>query len=340
MSKSKDRVLKVVAGSPNKPLKIGAAEMEVYVLENGQRVIHTRGLQRALGLPDDTGRRLEFLLTKNNIKPFIDEEIFVEISSPTKFKKPLGEDSKRTIESNGYNATILKKICSSVLRARREGTKDFTDLENEVAKQAEILLSGFAEVGIIALVDNTTGYKARINEYQEILKKYIAEELRQWVKTFPDSFFQKIYQVMGWNWDHYAVDGKNHPQYVGFLINKWVYEKLPAGTLVLKELKRITPKNEKGNTAHRLHQRMTEEAKSKLSNQIGKVEAYLDIAIEQGFSPSQTDSYINEKMPTENLPSPASLFPDYYLPKADARKFEDIILRSAPPAEQAEQKEG
>lgn len=329
---NKEKALKVIAGSPDKLLKIGSSEMEVYVLQNGQRVIHTRGLQRALGLGDSSGSILTGFLDKNNIKPFISEEIYLVLNNPVKFKKPLLGDLNRTAEANGFEATILQKICSGIIRARRENLKGLTQKDLEIAQHAEILQDGFATIGIIALVDNTTGYNARVNEYQDILKRYIADELKDWVKTFPDSFFEKIYRVMGWDWNHYTIDGKNHPQYVGFLINKWVYEKLPAGSLILKELKRLTPKNEKGNVAHKYHQKLTDEARSKLSNQIGKVEVYLDIAIERNLTPSQTDTYINEKMPTENLPSPGSLFPDYYLPKADKAKFYNAILQSAPPA--------
>jgi hypothetical protein len=48
----------------------------------------------------------------------------------------------------------------------------------------------FARVGIIALVDEATGYQeVRDHEaLQEILKRYISEELLVWVRTFPMEF--------------------------------------------------------------------------------------------------------------------------------------------------------
>jgi len=62
------------------------------------------------------------------------------------------------------------------------------------------LIRGLARVGIIALVDEATGYqevRAR-QELQRILEAYVQAELRPWIKTFPDEFFKEIYRLQGW----------------------------------------------------------------------------------------------------------------------------------------------
>jgi hypothetical protein len=65
---------------------------------------------------------------------------------------------------------------------------------------AEILRSGLARVGIVALVDEATGYqevRARY-ELQAILEKYVRAEFRLWIKMFPDDFFEQMYRIHGW----------------------------------------------------------------------------------------------------------------------------------------------
>ena len=47
------------------------------------------------------------------------------------------------------------------------------------------------------------------------------------------------------------------PQYIGHLTNDLVYARLAPGVLV--ELKRLTPRNEKGRLKQHLHRRLTQE---------------------------------------------------------------------------------
>ena len=58
-------------------------------------------------------------------------------------------------------------------------------------------MRGFARVGIIALVDEATGYQEfRAREaLEEILQKFISNELMKWVKTFPDEFYQQMFRL-------------------------------------------------------------------------------------------------------------------------------------------------
>jgi hypothetical protein len=127
-------------------------------------------------------------------------------------------------------------LCDSVLIARRAGALQPNQLH--IANQCEILLSSFSKVGIIALVDEATGYqhaRAR-DELQVILEAYIVEEMRPWVSTFPTEFFRQVYRLMGWEFKEGTA--KRTP-YVGKLINEWVYGRLPAD--VLPKLKELNP---------------------------------------------------------------------------------------------------
>jgi len=56
------------------------------------------------------------------------------------------------------------------------------------ADAADIVIRSFAKIGIIALIDEVTGYQeVRTKDaLQMYLEKIIAKELAAWVKTFPD----------------------------------------------------------------------------------------------------------------------------------------------------------
>lgn len=82
-------------------------------------------------------------------------------------------------------------MCDLYLRARRDGA--LTESQLPLAVQAEILQSAFARVGIAAVIDEATGYqKVRGNDaLRLLLGRYIADGLRKWLNTFPDSFFSR-----------------------------------------------------------------------------------------------------------------------------------------------------
>ncbi len=94
--------------------------------------------------------------------------------------------------SIGDRAEILPVLCEVYLGARHEGVTVPSQLP--AAKAAEILIRGFARVGIIALVYEATGYqevRARY-ELQAILEAYVRPEFRKWLKAFPDDFFRDV----------------------------------------------------------------------------------------------------------------------------------------------------
>lgn len=72
---------------------------------------------------------------------------------------------------NGYEATILLDICDGFLDARKN--IKLSPRQEIIAHQAEILMRSFAKVGIIALVDEATGYqyKREKDELQKILMR-------------------------------------------------------------------------------------------------------------------------------------------------------------------------
>jgi len=253
MSKIKAQIPEVKCGSPDKPLLIGGIEIPCYVLSNEKRVITQNGAVKALGMSEGTtgdrgARRIAKFTTGKRISPFVSEELAYKAQNPIIFKPTTGG------MANGYEATILADICDAVLDARNAGA--LQQQQMHIAARCEILMRAFARVGIIALVDEATGYQyvRQKNELHQLLSKYISQELIPWAKTFPDEFYEELFRLRGWSYD---ASSQKRPILVGKLTKQIVYEKLPPG--VLTELKRLNPKNENGKLKYHYHRFLTEE---------------------------------------------------------------------------------
>jgi len=233
---------KATHGSPDRPLRIGNLEIPCYVLDNGKRVITQGGVLTAFTMSPGTatkggGDRIANFVNTKSVNPYASNELRDMIINPIKFRA-------QGSMAYGYDATILPEICDAVLEARKAETLNHQ--QEHIAKQAEILVRAFARVGIIALVDEATGYQ-EIRDRQalaEILKKYIDGELYKWTETFPIALYKEIFRLKGWEWNN----GKM-PQVVGHYTNDLVYDRLTKG--MLEELKRRNPRDE--TTGRRKH---------------------------------------------------------------------------------------
>lgn len=248
-------ILKVVAGSPDSPLVIGGIEIQCYVLEDETRVLSQRGVIGALGMArgSTTGRnsrnggdRLANFVWGNAIAPHVTGITLVESNWPVRFRPPHGGRI-----AYGYPAVILAEVCESVLSARAAG--DLTKQQLHIAERCEILMRGFARVGIISLVDEATGYQEVRDKLAlaMILEKFIDETLQPWTKTFPDDFYEEIFRLNDWG----AFDRSNCPSVVGHYTNNIVYERLAPG--VLRELRRKNPLSPEGYRKNKHHQWLT-----------------------------------------------------------------------------------
>lgn len=239
-------------GSPDHPLRIGNIEIPCFVLSDGRRVLHQRGMVGALGMSrggssKGGGDRLLHFVSGNAIKPFISDELQGVTTIPIRFKTPNGQIAY------GYEAQILADICDAVLEAR--GSGNLQKQQMHIAERCEILVRGFARVGIIALVDEATGYQQfrAKDALAKILEAFIAKELQPWVKTFPDDYYKELFRLRGLR---FPKDTVQRPQYFGYLTNDIIYKRLAPG--VLEELKRVSPKDKHGKTKSRLFQKLTD----------------------------------------------------------------------------------
>lgn len=239
-------------GAPERPMRIGEVEIPAYVLSDGRRVLAQRGLQSGIGL--STGgstsgaRRLAVLMDSLEGKGIDTKGLAVRINNPIRFALPKGG------VADGYEAAILPDICAVVIDAHQRG--GLMKQQQHIAERCAALQHGFATVGIIALVDEATGYqdfRAR-DALAKILEKFIDKELRPWVRTFPPEFYQQIFRLRDWGM---YTDGKGTPRVVAYWTNDIVYRRIAPK--VLEELQARTPRTDAGRLKNRLFQWLTDD---------------------------------------------------------------------------------
>jgi hypothetical protein len=227
-------------------------EIPCAVLEDGTRILSSRGFLKALGRPwrgvykKDRTNMPSFLAAKN-LTPFISNELN-DVLSPVIYQTQKGT------ERSGYKAELLPMVCDVYLKARDETRLPWK--QERTARACDLLMRALAHVGIIALVDEATGYQhdRAKDALEKILQKFISKELSRWVKTFPNEYYEQMFRLRGLSYHEFS---NKRPSYMGRLTNDIVYERLAPG--VLKELQRITPKDDKGRRAHKYFQRLTDE---------------------------------------------------------------------------------
>lgn len=275
-AKTRHEMLSATHGSEDNPLRIGDIEIPCYVLEDGTRVLSQRGVISGLGMSSgssgaSTNRadRLTIFLGGKGISPFISSDLLAMIENPIRFRYP-GSGNP----AFGYPAAILADICDAVLQARSASA--LQKQQEHIAKQAEILVRGFARVGIIALVDEATGYqedRAR-DALERILEEFVAKELQPWLSTFPIEFYKELFRIRGLSFPGATV---RKPQYFGHLTNEIVYRRLAPG--ILDELKRVTPRDAEGKPTAKYFQSLTKNhGYRKLGQHLGAVIALMKIS--------------------------------------------------------------
>ena len=240
------------------PLKIADIGFDCAVLEDGRRVVSETKFMQSMGMyrsgalstrRKGAGAPIPLFLAYKNLIPFAEKHLGGVHYELIKFKSLEGGSSR------GIDATLIPKVCEIWIDADRAGV--LGPRQQLTAKKADILLRGFAHVGIIALVDEATGYQLDRDrqDLQKILAAYISEELMPWTKMFPDEFYRELFRLRGWQYHPISV---KRPLYVGKLTNELIYEKLPEG--VLDDLRRKNPVSPKTKRRkHKFFQFLTED---------------------------------------------------------------------------------
>lgn len=237
-------------------MPIAGTEIQCAVLDDKERtrVISRNAVFRAFGRTK-RGRAIDEIRVADmpsfidaiNLQPFVAQYIDGGL------KRIVYRNLKGRVIS-GYNALLLPQMCDVYLEARKQGV--LIKSQEKLAVMAEILARSLSKVGIIALVDEATGFQEIRDRQalQEILNKYIGKELAKWVRTFPQEFYKEIFRLKNWSFD---PSSSKRPVMMANLTVDLVYKRLAPG--VLERLRELSPKDEKGRRKRKLFQWLSED---------------------------------------------------------------------------------
>jgi hypothetical protein len=250
-------------------LNIGNTELDVAVLDDNRRVITQAAIFRALDRPARGNARVidtPVFIDAKNLQPFIDEDLRAVINK-------IEYVNLSNKKQEGYDATILPLVCDLYLKAREAGVITKAN-QLSTAQKAEILVRSLAKVGIIALVDEATGYQdvRSKDALAKILEAFVAKELQPWVKTFPLEYYKELCRL--YNVPFPPLKNNQFPQFFGHITNNAVYARLAPE--LLPELKKAASKQEK---KAKLHQLLTQDVgHPKLKEHLASVVTLLKLA--------------------------------------------------------------
>jgi hypothetical protein len=239
-------------------ITIGEKELTCAVLEDGTRILSSTAMfkafdrqRRGKNKEESSRTDLPIFMSANNLKPYVDKALSAGMEISVKY---VAKD-KRILE--GYKAEILPIICDIYLQARQDSV--LLPQQEEMAFASEILVRSLSKVGIIALIDEATGYQEERerDELQKLLSLYVREEFLPWTRRFPLDFYREMFRLKGWE-----MKGNAKSPLVGQYTNKYIYDMLPEA--VIEELKNKNPlvKNKTNNAKfyrkYRHHQFLTE----------------------------------------------------------------------------------
>jgi hypothetical protein len=269
-------------------IKIGNIILACAVLGDGRRLISEHALSSILGTTGGKNYRLRNNQIDNNtpmplflaskpLKPYIIESFTDEDLSPVVY-------IDKNKETFGYPATILPKVCEAWLKAR--DAKTLQSSQQTKALKAEILMRGLATVGVIALVDEATGYQRdrEKNALAKILEAFVAKELQPYLKTFPAEYYENLFRIYGESFPPQNKRPQWRPAYFGKITNNVIYERLAPE--LLPELKKLSSQF---NKKTKLHQWLTtDKGHPKLREHLASIVTLLKL--------SQTPADFKEKV--------------------------------------------
>lgn len=194
--------------------------------------------------------QLPFFLQAEALKPFITSDL-EQSTNPIFYRTKTGG------KGVGYDARLLPLVAEVYLRFRDDALATRGEIPvryEKMIRAADVIVRALANVGIIALVDEATGFqRVRAEDaLARILEEFIAKELQPYVRTFPQDYYQHLFRLRGLS---FPKDSVKRPQYFGHLTNDIVYRRLAPG--VLESLKRDTPRRPDGQHTQHLMRRLT-----------------------------------------------------------------------------------
>jgi len=244
-------------------------KVQCYVMDNGERVLSLRASSRAMGLVGAGSTALVRNLNSKWISPYLSAGLrdWMYHASRNELPDYITDTGQKFTP---LEASLFIDVCKAYVDALHDGA--ISGKQEDIAHRMFAIMTAFAKVGLVAIIDEVTGYQDDRDraELQLILSQYISEELMPWTKRFPDEFYKQMFRLKGWEYK-----GKPKSPYAGRLTDEYIYKYLPDG--VLKELQSKNPRDSATrNRKHRHHQYLTINTGAKhLDNQLQQTMALM-----------------------------------------------------------------
>ena len=230
-------------------IKIGNTEYECHVLDDERRVFTQREIVRAISGGRESGN-LQRYLDRNPLTADGYSLNQIEFDVPGSRQTALGAE-----------ATELIDLCEKYLEADDQGK--LKGSQKKLAVQCGIIIRASAKVGIVALVDEGTGYQAvrKKNDLQIKFQAFVADELQEWARMFPEEFWVELARLEG-----IKYSPRYRPIRWGKYIMMFVYDAVdPDIGKMLRE------KNPNPRFLRNHHQWLKKFGREKVNNQIQRV---------------------------------------------------------------------
>jgi hypothetical protein len=179
-------------------LPIGETTVPCYVLETGERVFSLKGV--VVSLIGTQGGQLAEYLKVRALREFLPDDLTPDENGniPALMTFDTGAFGVGAT-ALGLPVEKLIDLCSAYSVAADQG--QLTERQQAIATTANAFLRACSKVGVIALVDEATGYQYDREEraLQFKLKVFLSEELRKWEKTFPDELWKEFARLTHWD---------------------------------------------------------------------------------------------------------------------------------------------
>lgn len=233
-------------------LDIAGTAIPSYVLNTGDRVFSLKGV--VVGLIGTEGGQLAEYLKVRSLQPHLPKDLMPaengEIPALFKFDTTGEGIAKYALGIKVERFNDLLRAYSSALVDHALSAYDSTKIaltarQMEIATRAVKFQQACSDVGLVALVDEATGYQyeREVDALQMKLKLYLESEMRKWNSTFPEQLWVEFGRLTNWK-------GQLHhrPKYWGKLVMELIYGYLDPD--VAKWLKENAPKPQKGQNYH------------------------------------------------------------------------------------------
>jgi len=221
-------------------LELGESELPCYVLNDGRRVVSRSGATGVLTARKGGGN-LESYIGVHALKKYISPSV---IDGMIDFQIP-GVVNKTV---KGIEAETFIEICRGYVRALAgeiEGEKLTSASQIDIAVRCSVFLASCAKLGLVALIDEATGYQYdRAEDALRIkLRAYLEEEMRKWERTFPNELWVEFGRLTRWE-----GSVNQRPLYWGKLVMELVYDYLDKD--VADWLRKNAPRPRHGQNYH------------------------------------------------------------------------------------------